>query len=196
MNRKSLRAQTKLDTTMCPEKDDRRSQESCTVPVFVSPVNTFPGEKKKPPHALAEATAPSTISWNEAPGATHGLKTMEKQLFRLFPHKCHTCSGKRHPTLYTHRDRATRTPTSTSTHTGRDAGGEAEMQADKQSRKQRSNRLIRTSMGKLQESSGHQSGTCLTIHEVFEESVRECRTGTPRFTFLSIDSSVHLHQSS
>ena len=167
----------------------------------------FSGREKKPPFAphhhqsdnlimymqLAEATAPSTISWHEAPEATHGLKTMEKQLFRLFPHKCHECSGRRHPnnnnllgvpwrlapksrgfdssltnathvlcsgrrhpTLYTHRDRATRTPTSTSTHTGRDAGGEAEMQADKQSRKQRSNRLTRTSMGKLQESSGHQ----------------------------------------
>ena len=40
MNRKSPRAQTKLDTTMCQERDDRRSQESCTVPVSVSPVNT------------------------------------------------------------------------------------------------------------------------------------------------------------
>ena len=39
MNRKSPRSQTKLDTTMCPERDDKRSQESCTVPVSVSPVN-------------------------------------------------------------------------------------------------------------------------------------------------------------
>ena len=39
MNRKSLRAQTKLGTTMCPERDDKRWQESCRVPVSVSPVN-------------------------------------------------------------------------------------------------------------------------------------------------------------
>ena len=39
MNHKTLRAQTKLDTTTCPERDVSKTQESCTVPASVSPVN-------------------------------------------------------------------------------------------------------------------------------------------------------------
>ena len=38
IKRKSLRAHAKLDTTMCP---DVKSQEACTVPVSVPPVNNY-----------------------------------------------------------------------------------------------------------------------------------------------------------
>ena len=46
INRKSLRAHTKLDTAMCPGRDVRKSQESSTVPVSVPPVNKRKEEKR------------------------------------------------------------------------------------------------------------------------------------------------------